>query len=61
MSTAHTGAASAPDSATLGLRPATLPALRDVDTFDDASAVAAEAPTTRFAAELAAMTIEAAA
>lgn len=36
----------------LGLRPVQLPTLRDVDRFDDALAVAAAAPTTRFAAEL---------
>lgn len=37
---------------TLGLRVADLPRLRDVDTIDDAWAVALEAPTSRFAATL---------
>jgi rSAM/selenodomain-associated transferase 1 len=41
--------------AELGLSTAVLPPLRDVDTIDDARAVAAEAPETRFAAALAAM------
>ena len=36
----------------LGLRTATLPALRDVDTILDALAVAALAPDTRFAAAI---------
>jgi uncharacterized protein len=36
----------------LGLRWTELPALRDVDTVDDAFAVAAQAPASRFAAEL---------
>jgi len=36
----------------LGLRTTDLPALRDVDTFEDAVAVAALAPWTRFAATL---------
>jgi rSAM/selenodomain-associated transferase 1 len=36
----------------LGIGFAELPALRDVDTFDDALAVAAVAPSTRFAAAL---------
>jgi glycosyltransferase A (GT-A) superfamily protein (DUF2064 family) len=44
----------------LGLDVAPLPVRRDVDTFDDAVAVAAGAPTTRFAAALAAMTMTAA-
>ena len=35
----------------LGLRTAVLPQLRDVDTIDDARAVAADAPATRFAAD----------
>jgi hypothetical protein len=37
----------------LGVRTIELPALRDVDTFEDADAVANAAPTTAFAAELA--------
>ena len=37
---------------TLGLHVADLPRLRDVDTIDDAWAVAIEAPTSRFAATL---------
>ena len=37
---------------------AILPPLRDVDTFEDALAVAAEAPDTRFATELAALIAE---
>ena len=36
----------------LGLRVSELPVLRDIDTFDDALAVAAGAPWTRFAATL---------
>ena len=36
----------------LGLRTIELPALRDVDTFEDAVTVAALAPWTRFAATL---------
>ena len=42
--------------AALGLRAAPLAALRDVDTFEDAVAVAALAPWTRFAATLARLT-----
>ena len=38
---------------TLGLQPVILPPLRDVDTIDDARAVALEAPESRFAATLA--------
>lgn len=52
MSTAQTGAAQRARLAQLGLHTALLPALRDVDTFDDAVAVAALAPWTRFAAML---------
>jgi uncharacterized protein len=44
----------------LGYRTATLPVLRDVDDYDDALAVAALAPTTRFAQTLAELSIEAA-
>jgi glycosyltransferase A (GT-A) superfamily protein (DUF2064 family) len=39
----------------LGLRWAELPALRDVDTFDDACSVAAAAPQSHFARALAAL------
>jgi rSAM/selenodomain-associated transferase 1 len=52
MSTDRTGAAQRARLEELGLRTATLPALRDVDTFQDATAVAALAPWTRFAATL---------
>ena len=38
-----------------GLNPLILPPLLDVDTFDDALAVAAEAPGTRFARRVAAL------
>jgi rSAM/selenodomain-associated transferase 1 len=49
MSSSHTGAAQLARLRDLGLATALLPRLRDVDTFDDALAVAAEAPGTRFA------------
>ena len=52
MSTAGTGSAQRERLARLGLRTAELEQLRDVDTFDDAVAVAAHAPWTRFAATL---------
>jgi uncharacterized protein len=52
MSTAQTGAAQRARLAALGLRPARLETLRDVDTFEDAIAVATLAPWTRFAATL---------
>jgi rSAM/selenodomain-associated transferase 1 len=52
MSTAHTGAAQAAQLGRLGLRCAPLPVLRDVDTVEDAVAVAGTAPATRFAAVL---------
>ncbi|WP_037498182.1 TIGR04282 family arsenosugar biosynthesis glycosyltransferase [Solirubrobacter soli] len=55
MSTARTGAVQRAQMALLGLRPRTLPPLLDVDTFQDALAVAADAPGTRFAAEVAAV------
>jgi hypothetical protein len=45
--------------ALLGLRPHVLPPLLDVDTFQDALAVAADVPGTRFAAEVAALMVEA--
>jgi rSAM/selenodomain-associated transferase 1 len=49
MSTSVTGAAQRARLAALGLRTATIAPLRDVDTFDDALAVAATTPGTRFA------------
>ena len=52
MSTPHTGAAQRARLSELGLRTELLAPLRDVDTFDDAVAVAALAPWTRFAAML---------
>jgi len=52
MSSATTGAAQRARLDGLGLRTAQLAPLRDVDTFDDAVAVAALAPWTRFAATL---------
>jgi rSAM/selenodomain-associated transferase 1 len=55
MSEPTTGAVQRVRLAELGLATAVLPPLRDVDTIDDARAVAAEAPNTRFAAALAAM------
>jgi glycosyltransferase A (GT-A) superfamily protein (DUF2064 family) len=55
MSEPTTAAVQRARLAELGLSTAILPPLRDVDTIDDARAVAAEAPETRFAAALAAM------
>ena len=55
MSTPFTGAAQRRRLASLGLRIAGLPRLRDVDVFDDAVAVAAAAPRTRVAATVAAV------
>jgi hypothetical protein len=55
MSQAHTGTAQRARLAELGLDPAVLPALRDVDDIAAARAVAAAAPGTRFAAALAAV------
>lgn len=52
MSTAGTGRAQLGRLRSLGLRVAALPALRDVDCFDDARAVAAVAPRSRFALAL---------
>ncbi len=49
MSTAWTAAAQLVRLRALGLMPKMLPPLRDVDTWDDAVAVAATAPGTRFA------------
>jgi rSAM/selenodomain-associated transferase 1 len=53
MSTAHTGRAQLARLQRLGLHVAKLPALRDVDRIADARAVAALAPTGRFARALA--------
>ena len=50
MSRANTGAVQRARLAILGLRTAILPPLRDIDTIEDARAVAAEAPDGRFAA-----------
>ena len=50
MSTARTGIAQLESLRRHGLRVALLPHLRDVDLYDDAAAVAAAAPSTRFAA-----------
>lgn len=52
MSSAATAGAQRARLRELGLRVAELGPLRDVDTFDDAAAVAALAPWTRFAATL---------
>ena len=54
MSERTTAAVQRARLAELNLRTAVLPPLRDVDTVDDAHAVAAEAPDSRFAAALAA-------
>jgi rSAM/selenodomain-associated transferase 1 len=53
MSTSHTGAAQRSRMAECDLEPGILPPLRDVDTFDVALEVAAEAPHTHFASALA--------
>ncbi|MFI6347565.1 DUF2064 domain-containing protein [Streptomyces sp. NPDC050560] len=53
MSTPHTGSAQRARLTGAGLRVRDLPVVRDVDTPDDALAVAALAPRTRFAALLA--------
>jgi glycosyltransferase A (GT-A) superfamily protein (DUF2064 family) len=55
MSVASTGADQLARLRALGLAPATLPVLRDVDVIADAQAVAARAPRGRFAAALAAI------
>jgi rSAM/selenodomain-associated transferase 1 len=60
MSTPHTGAAQRTRLRELGRRVVDLPPLRDVDTYDDARAVATLAPRTRFAAALAALEEQAA-
>lgn len=54
MSTSNTGTAQRARLRALGLSLAELPVLRDVDTIEDAWAVAAEAPATRFARALSA-------
>ncbi|MFJ3336165.1 DUF2064 domain-containing protein [Streptomyces sp. NPDC086766] len=56
MSTATTGAVQRERLVAAGLRVRDLPRLRDVDTADDARAVAARAPHGRFAARLARLT-----
>jgi glycosyltransferase A (GT-A) superfamily protein (DUF2064 family) len=53
MSVEETGAAQRAKLAGLGLRIADLPALSDVDTIEDARAVAAAAPGTAFSAAMA--------
>jgi len=58
MSSARTGALQRAQMALLGLNPRVLPPLRDVDTFADAVTVAAEAPGTRFAAQVATLLVE---
>jgi rSAM/selenodomain-associated transferase 1 len=58
MSTIHTGALQRSRMAELGLSPAILPRLLDVDTYEDALAVAAAAPWTRFATLMAALALE---
>jgi rSAM/selenodomain-associated transferase 1 len=56
MSTSGTGAAQLAQLRSFDLDVGQLSRLRDVDTFDDATAVAAQAPGTRFAAALASLT-----
>ncbi|BDH06286.1 TIGR04282 family arsenosugar biosynthesis glycosyltransferase [Streptomyces seoulensis] len=56
MSVPETGTVQRERLAAAGLRVGDLPRLRDVDTVDDARAVAALAPDTAFAARLAALT-----
>jgi rSAM/selenodomain-associated transferase 1 len=58
MSSSRTGVVQRAQLAMLGLHPAILPPLLDVDIFGDALAVAAEAPATRFAAAVAAIEAE---
>ena len=55
MSAADTGALQLARLRALGLVPASLPVLRDVDVLSDASVVAALAPASRFAAALSAI------
>jgi len=52
MSESHTGAVQLERLRALGRDPVLLTALRDIDRIDDAFAVAADAPTTRFARAL---------
>ena len=59
MSRDNTGAVQRARLAILGLRTAILPPLRDIDTIEDARAVAREAPGGRFAAALEAIEPEA--
>jgi rSAM/selenodomain-associated transferase 1 len=59
MSAAHTGAVQRARLNALGLQPAILPPLLDVDTIEDARAVARTAPEGRFAQALAAIEPEA--
>ena len=59
MSAAHTGAVQRARLTALGLQPAMLPPLLDVDTIEDARAVARTAPDGRFAQALAAIEPEA--
>jgi glycosyltransferase A (GT-A) superfamily protein (DUF2064 family) len=56
MSTARTGAKQQTRLKELGLRTTLQPALRDVDSFADAQAVAAMTPGTRFASAVASLT-----
>lgn len=58
MSVAHTGAVQRARLRALGLRTASLPPLLDVDTMEDAVAVAESAPDSRFAAALAGLALE---
>ncbi len=58
MSRADTGALTGAALARQDIRWAALPELIDVDTFDDARAVAALAPTSRFAAALRGLTLQ---
>ena len=60
MSTSRTGEAQLARLRALGLRSVALPALRDVDTMDDARRVAREAPSTRFAHAVRALSAHAA-
>jgi rSAM/selenodomain-associated transferase 1 len=59
MSETSTGTVQRARLLTLGLRTVSLPPLRDVDTIEDARAVAAEAPDGAFAAALAAEAVPA--
>lgn len=59
MSTPGTGTAQLARLGSLGLTVAQLAEMRDVDRFDDALAVAAEAPGTRFAAAVASLALPA--